>query len=278
VHQVSPHASLLKTRHGGFSMIELAISLAVLAILMSGILVPLTTQVAQQKRTTTEKTLQDVREALLGFAAANGRLPCPAVDGASGVEAFKTTAPVGDETNGDCRSHWGFVPGRTLGITPVDKDGYVLDGWGTSHNRIRYAVAFDTVTVGTVNYTKPFTRIDGIRNATIPEVSKKAASATGLLHVCDSGSGVNPGTNCNTTRTLTSSAVAVIWSVGANAATGGTGTDEAQNPNPKNELSADRIFVSHDPSNLAANPFDDIVTWLSFNTLVNRMITAGQLP
>jgi hypothetical protein len=31
-------------------------------------------------------------------------------------------------------------------------------------------------------------------------------------------------------------------------------------------------------STIVNNPFDDIVTWLSINTLVNRMVSAAQLP
>ena len=265
-------------REHGFSMIELAISLAVLALLLTGILVPLTTQVNQHKVAVTEKTLEEIKDALLGFAAANGRLPCPAVDASTGDEAFAVGPPAGTAADGRCRSNFGFVPGRTLGITPVDRDGYVLDGWGTSHNRIRYAVTSETITNVAPNLTNPFTRTDGVRTATVPQVAKQAALAAGLLHVCDSGTGVLAGVNCNAARTLTSTAVAVIWSVGPNAATGGTGADEAQNPNPRNEASADRLFVSKTHSNVAANPFDDVVTWLSFNTLVNRMVTAGQLP
>lgn len=263
-------------RARGFSMIELAISLAVLSILLTGILVPLTTQVNQRKVAVTAKTLDDIRDALLGFAAANGRLPCPAVDNATGDEAFATGGTPGTPTNGTCRSFFGFVPGRTLGITPVDRDGYVVDGWGSSVNRIRYAVSNDTIAAAGV--TSPFTKIDGMRTATIAEVAKQAALAPGFLNVCDSGSGVVAGVSCGTARTLTSNAVAVIWSPGANAATGGTGTDEAQNPNPRNETSTDRIFVSKNQTDVSGNAFDDVVTWLSLNTLVNRMVTAGQLP
>jgi type II secretory pathway pseudopilin PulG len=257
-------------------MIELAISLAVLAVLLTGILVPLTTQVNQRKVALTEKTLGEIKDALLGFAASNGRLPCPAVDNATGDEAFAAGGTPGTPVNGICRSFSGFVPGRTLGITPVDRDGYVLDGWGLSANRVRYAVSNDTIVAPGV--TSPFTKIDGIRAATIAEVAKQAALAPGFLNVCDSGSGVVAGVSCGTARTLTSTAVAVIWSAGANAATGGSGTDEAQNPNPRNETSTDRIFVSKNQTDISGNPFDDVVTWLSLNTLVNRMVTAGQLP
>jgi prepilin-type N-terminal cleavage/methylation domain-containing protein len=276
----SGHAASSSIHARGFSLIEIAISLAVLAVLLTGILVPVSSQIAQRKVAMTEKTLDEIRNALLGFAAANGRLPCPAIDNSTGVEAFATDIPAGTATNGRCHQNTigtgafvGFLPGRTLGITPVDSDGYVLDGWGTRHNRIRYAVSNELVTAAP--YAAMFTGVDGVRTKTIPEVAKIAS----LLHVCDKGNGVQSGVSCNTAKTLTSTAVAVVWSVGANAATGGAGEDERENPNPNpNALAADRIFVSRTPGDLPNNPFDDVVTWLSFNTLVNRMVAAGQLP
>jgi prepilin-type N-terminal cleavage/methylation domain-containing protein len=253
----------------GFSIIEIAISLAVMAVLATGILVPLVSQLQQRNVSVTEKTLNDIKDALVGYAAVNGRLPCPATTSATtpGAEAFDT-ANAGGPANGRCESFWGYVPARTLGITPVDKYGFALDAW---NNRIRYAVASDTVG----SSVRPFTTTDGIRTATLPEVAKVAT----LLNVCDSGVGVTAGVSCNGARTLTTNAAVVIWSIGANGATtGGAGTDEAQNPNPKNETSADRLFVSRTASDSAANPFDDVVNWISINTLVNRMVGAGQLP
>jgi prepilin-type N-terminal cleavage/methylation domain-containing protein len=261
----------------GFSLVEVAISLAVVAVLMTGILVPVVTQIGQRKVAVTEKTLEDVRNALLGYAAANGRLPCPAVfddvtKTGTGDEAFAT--PPGDSpVNGACKSFIGFVPGRTLGITPVDQAGYVLDGWGMAeHNRLRYAVSVDAI----ATLPNPFTRVDGIRKVTITEVAK----VNSLLHVCTDGKDVVPG-NCGANKTLTSTAVAVIWSLGPNAVSGGTSQDESHNPNRNNKnspTSVDQMFVSKIQSDMAANPFDDVVTWLSFNTLVNRMVAAGQLP
>jgi hypothetical protein len=100
-----------------------------------------------------------------------------------------------------------------------------------------------------------------------------------LLYVCNSGTGVVAGTNCGTAVTLTSNAPVVIWSVGPNAATGGSSVHEAQNPNP-NGGSADRLFVSRTKAAAGAGggEFDDIVTWIGSATLFNRLVAAGQLP
>ena len=261
----------------GFSLLELAIALAVVGLLLGGLLIPLSTQIAQRNESATQKQLDEIKEALLGFAAANGRLPCPASASSKGVESF---AAGGDASNGDCGSasggaFIGFVPGVTLGLSQVDPEGFAVDAWGNNpYNRIRYAISSDTL--NSVQY--PFTRFGGMRSATMSWV----ASAE-LLHVCGTGTGVamsGGAWHCaaggDATNTLTFNAPVVIWSTGANSATGGTSTDEIQNPNPVNGSSLDRIFVSRTRS---ANPeFDDIVTWMSSGRLVNRMIVAGQLP
>ena len=35
----------------------------------------------------------------------------------------------------------GFLPAVTLGFSPVDSNGYAVDSWGSTQNRIRYAVS-----------------------------------------------------------------------------------------------------------------------------------------
>jgi prepilin-type N-terminal cleavage/methylation domain-containing protein len=254
-----------RVRHGGFSLIELAITLVIIAVLAAGLLVPLVNQIASRKTSVTDKVLLDVKDALMGYASANGRLPCPATDTSNGVEGF---AAGGGAGNGNCASFYGFVPAVTLSINPIDDQGYAVDGWGSAQNRLRYAVSNKTIN-GVAN---PFTSTGGMRNATIGSL----AGAT-LFYVCASGVGVVAGTNCGTALTLTSSAPVIVWSVGANAADGGTSVDEAQNPNP-NGGSADVVFVSHSISDSAANVFDDVVTWIGVSTLINKMIAAGQLP
>ena len=267
----------MKPASKGFSLLELAITLAVVGLLLGGLLVPLSTQIAQRNESGTQKQLDEIKEALLGFAAANGRLPCPASATSRGLESF---AVGGDASNGDCGNasggaFIGFVPGVTLGLSQVDAEGYAVDSWGNNaYNRIRYAVSADTLN----SVQNPFTRFGGMRAATMSWV----ASAE-LLHVCASGTGValtGGAWHCaaggDATNTLTFNAPVVVWSTGPNSATGGTSTDESQNPNPVNGSSLDRIFVSRTRS---GNPeFDDIVTWMSSGRLVNRLIVAGQLP
>ena len=267
----------IRSRNSGFSLIELAITLVIVGVLASSVLVPLVSQMAARNIAVTEKTLSEIKDALVGFAAATGRLPCPASDtGGSainnGAESFTLTAPVGTPANGKCESFYGYLPAVTLGINPVDDRGYAVDGWGSTQNRIRYAVSNRTVN----GIQNPFTSANGMRNATMSALSDPN---TTFFHVCSSGVGVAGGAspNCGAALTLTSKAPVVIWSLGANAATGGASTDEAQNPNPNGSV-PDVIFVSHSMSAIAANPFDDLVTWVGVPTLFNRMIASGQLP
>jgi prepilin-type N-terminal cleavage/methylation domain-containing protein len=265
----------------GFTILELALTLAILAVLAVGILVPFVAQVSQRKIASTERVLEQAKDALIGYATATGRLPCPATAASNGAEAF---AAGGTTANGICQSFWGFLPAATLGFTPIDSQGFAIDGWGTAQNRIRYAVASSTTPVSGIIPTPPtytFTRTGGMREATAD-----AIAASRLLVVCSNGTGAvaAPAPACGGGAvTLTSNAPAIVWSNGANAATGGTSVDEAQNPHsnasavPPNG-SADRIFVSRVSSDVTGVEFDDIVTWLSVGNLVSRMVMGGQLP
>lgn len=256
----------------GFTLIEMAITLLIVTLLLGGLLIPLATQVEQKNITETQSELENIKEALIGYAIANGRLPCPASSTSNGLESF---APGGNTTNGICSNFFdGFIPAVTLGITPVDDSGYAIDAWGLSQNRIRYAVT-NLSADGGLHYT--LTQTDGMK--TVSDGSDTGMSYIGkkkLLYVCASATGTS-ATNCGTARTLTNTALAVIYSLGKNAPTGGTGADEAANPNP-NSANIDPVFVSHTMSATAGNDFDDIVTWLSPNILFNRMVAAGKLP
>lgn len=240
-------------RQNGFTLLEVAIVIAIVSLVLGSLLVPLQTQVEQRQIADTRKQLEDIKAALVGFAVSNGRLPCPASSTSLGVES-----PSG---GGACNNNYnGFVPAATLGLTLVDNQGYAVDPWG---NRIRYAV--------TSANGNAFTTANGMQSAGF------SALAPNLL-ICSTATGIS-GTNCAAGKSLTTGVPAVIYSTGKNGGYGGTGTDETENPNA-NSANNDRVFVSHiiTPPAAANGEFDDIVTWLSPNTLYNPMTAAGRLP
>ncbi len=267
----------------GFTLIELAIVLLILGALLAGILIPFTTQVELRRVGETQKTLLEIREALIGFAAANGRLPCPASAGSNGQESF---AAGGNTINGNCSNFFdGFVPGALLGIGPVDGAGFVLDAW---NNRIRYAVSNDDEIPPSTPPPPPPPPADfdftGLGTFPSSSGEMRNVGMPGLkpdLRVCSTATGIT-ATTCAAGTSLVDTAVAVIYSTGPNAARpdpGGVRRDENANPNP-NSADNNRTFVSHDRAgeNHPNGEFDDIVIWLSPNILYARMIAAGRLP
>ena len=127
---VTANLSARRLRTAGFTILELALTLAILAVLSVGILVPFVAQVSQRNIANTERILEQAKETRLGFAVVNGRLPCPATESSKGKESFS------DAATGLCTSFYGYLPATTLGFTPIDSEGYALDGWGTRLNRM----------------------------------------------------------------------------------------------------------------------------------------------
>ncbi|MBI5110172.1 MAG: type II secretion system protein [Rhodocyclales bacterium] len=241
----------------GFTLIELAIVMFIVTLLLGGMLLPLSAQQDVRAYGDTQKILSEARDALLGYAMANDRLPCPASSTSSGVED-----PVG---GGTCNYPYdGYFPAATLGLSPVDSQGFLVDGWGSdSDNRIRYSVS-------TAN-TNAFTTSSGMKNTGITVLAPD-------LQVCSTGVGMsNAGlatAACASGTALASDAVAVIYSLGKNAGSAGSGTEETHNPNPRSTTTADRAFVSAAQGSAS----DDQVVWMSKSTLFNRLVAAGRLP
>jgi prepilin-type N-terminal cleavage/methylation domain-containing protein len=253
-----PTRTRSRRREQGFTLLELAISLVIVSLVSGGLMMALSARHNTLATSETQHRINNARDALLGFAAANGRLPCPAAPGKTGLES-----PPG---GGTCTNPWdGFLPAVTLGLAPTNAQGYALDDWG---NPIRYVIT----TYGDTDYCAGhmFATTNCLKAAWL---NKQAAPD---LHVCSSATGMSgngASANCAAGSTLASNAVAVIFSRGANGGAHPRSLDESANGN------VDRLFVSHTQTAAGtANEFDDIVTWLSPNIFYYRLIAAGRLP
>lgn len=246
-------------KYAGFSLVEMAIVLVILGFVLGALLLPLRAQREQAAQLQTINTLETAKQALLGFAQANGRLPCPAIAG-SGIAA--------PNASGACTQQVGFLPATTLGLQPVNAQGFAIDAW---NNPIRYAVTQSDVnlTTGVATLNPIFTTSNGLNNAGIAGLSQSAS-----LRVCANSSTFS--TTCSVAPVssednyLINNAVVVIFSTGATSNQGAGSADEAEN------LDSDTVFVSHDIT-AAPNEFDHLVTWISPYVLYNAMIQAGQL-
>jgi type II secretory pathway pseudopilin PulG len=257
----------------GFSLVEIAVVLIIITVLFALLATPLSGQIEARRIEETRKLQESVKEALLGFAVANGRLPCPASGTSNGIESYCTNGTGGCgapllavQPHGRCTNPFdGFVPAVTLGVSPVDATGYLIDAWpNAAASRMRYAVSTDVDANG---YS--LTRTDGIKARTMAMV----VSGPNLI-VCSTGlTAAASATACNApTQTLATGAAAVLLSLGSNGGTpfASLSFDEQNNQS----TTPDRVFTSGTPT----GNFDDVVTWLSMNTLFGRMVQAGKLP
>lgn len=113
----------------GFTLTEMAVVLAILALLIGGMILPLSAQQDLRHNAETRKLLADIVDALHGFAASHSAssdgkpfLPCPDTDG-DGAENRSVTP-------GPCTAQEGGLPWATLGLGRHD-------AWG---NTLRYRV------------------------------------------------------------------------------------------------------------------------------------------
>lgn len=264
-------------RTSGFTLVELALVFAIVALLMASLMYTLSAQVEQRSFEETRRRLEQARELVLGFAVVNGRLPCPATSTSAGIEA-----PAGGGTCTPTPGVTGWLPARTIGFQQTDNDGYAIDVWG---NRIRYAV---TVATPVTSVGPPAVCRPGGAAPTTPHFTHKDnMRANGIdcqpndLLVCKSANlppAITATTCGGATNQImsTSLVVAILFSTGKNGAQAPCATciDELAN------LDGNATFVFHPPaSSTAANgEFDDQFTWITVGELYGKLIAAGQLP
>jgi prepilin-type N-terminal cleavage/methylation domain-containing protein len=231
---------------GGFTLVEMAVVLAIISLLIGALLMPYSTQQKMQRIEQAKKGLDEIKEALIGYAAQqpDGNLPCPAVSPTNGQEDRNAGT-------GLCNKRVGLVPWVTLGVG-------ALDPWG---HRYGYSV------------TPLFAR-------RAPATLYTEASSGDITIDNDSLAAGNLATNVvavvfshgpNGYRAYMENGTQVPDSTGLN-------TDEDTNAllTPVNPT-----FISRPPTEPGApapGEFDDIVAWIPPAQFIARMMQAGKLP
>lgn len=247
----------------GFTLIELAVALLVAGMLLGAFAMPLAAQLQARRFDESRRQLEAVRDALLAHAAAHGRLPCPATEASRGQERF---AAGGGSLDGECeRFHDGFLPAATLGLAALDAEGFLQDPWGGRANRLRYAVAANTVN----GVPRAFTRARGVAQATLAGLG----AADHFLVVCGSAEGAGPSACGSAAVQLTRKAVFVVLSAGPNAA-----STEPPTPDERRNLDGGALFVAREPGGGPGRTYDDVVTWAGVPQLAHHLLAAGRLP
>lgn len=260
-------------RQAGFTLVELAVVIAILGLVLGTMLAPLRAQIDAARIREAERMLGEIHEALIGHAIARGALPCPDVvsDGIDGVAPASCAGA----------ALAGVLPYQTLGVGRADP-------WGR-HFGYRVAQEFSN------------------------RVLTGQPPAAGRLDLADAGDitvltrGDDPGTagiaelkHQSVATALTRSAPAVVLSFGPNGLGGiGVATGRALAPpsggaaDETENADSDATFVSRvhsrgagvcdDADESSAPPppsceFDDVVTWISTPVLMARLVEARVLP
>lgn len=225
----------------GFSLVEMAVVMVIIAMLIGGLISPLTAQIDQRNMNETRRSLSEIKEALIGFAVTTGRLPCPAVSAANGDEKAACVA-VADRH--------GYIPWAKLGVAKLDAWGHIF----------RYSVTPDYAgAAGTLVLSPPTAR----------DITLQTRDIAGAL--------VNVSTPDNIPVVVLSHGKNGYGSTddqGAVTAVPGANIDESTNATDPT------TFVDQVPT-AAGTPggeYDDIVTWISPNILFSNMVAAGRLP
>ena len=230
----------------GFSLIELAVVVVVIALILGSILVPLNTQVRQRNVAETERILEETRQALVGYAMVNGYLPQPAKSATDGREQDVTAQKCATGTPTNCT---GFIPWAALG-TPR------ADAWG---KLIRYSVnpRYTTTIPATQFSSTQDQRTVRTRDATGTAVDL----ATNLPAVVFSHGADNYGTTIEGTALP-------------------DGPD-ANNDEDANATAGATVFWSRtatDNPSASGGEFDDLVAWIPPGQLFTQLVAAGKLP
>lgn len=237
--------NLHRASQRGFSLVELAIVLVIVALLSGGLMLGLSAQRDAAAYQEAQHQLDTAKEALLGFAISNGRLPCPAASNSVSGGANAGMEDCLIVTNSNQRH--GVLPWATLGLPETD-------AWD---RRLTYFVS--------LKFSTPLA----------PGSLSSFAMNTGIYP--DNAGTANVKLIATSTSNIATDLAAVVVSHGrrglggyttSGAMLAGAAGDEAENAD------ADLTFVAHTQS----MDFDDLVTWITPALLKSRLVAVGKLP
>lgn len=254
----------------GFTLIEMAIVLVILAALLSYTFMPLRAQLETANIKEARGKLAEIEQALYGFAIANGRLPCPTLPGEGGLSMPQDPTP----PNASCNSSIGFVPSVSLGLKgETNCDGLLLDPWGRPY---RYSVT-DSDFDGDGN--DDFVVSTELRDVGIADAAPDLRVCRNLDAACSGGTVA--------ADVIADDVVAVIFSMGtksrSNNATENENAGEGGTLASTCGLTAypignDRFYYAASRREIAGQEFDDNLIWISPHLLYGKLLQAGQIP
>lgn len=241
----------------GFSLIELAIVLVIVTLLIGGLVVPLSAQIQARRIAETNKTLEEAREAIIGYAMSHSvdhdsnsdtpprpYLPCPDTD-ADGRE---------NRAGNICTQADGWLPWVDLGTASQD-------AWG---NRLYFSV----------ENREYADKSKGMPNLALATYIPPYATLN-LKRICSTSA-------CTTTEAIYLPVVVFShgpngWgarNINGNTLAVPTSADELENTD------ADPSFVRRAPTKpeVASGEFDDLVVWISDGLLRSRVCPSGGCP
>ncbi len=273
----------MQRRAAGFTLAEMAIVLVVVGLLLTSVLSTVSAQIDARNLSDTRAKLDQIKDALVGYAQANGRLPCPA-DGTIPTGAANAGLEV--PVNGaSCTNANGFgvLPWATLGVPEADI-------WGRRFGYKVSTVYSDAISQNTWNTTAPLTQSPTCTAPTpTPTQSSFALCSLGGLTV-------TTRTPTNKAGSSISNLPVVIVSYGKNGygayTSGGTqivmppagNADETANATATSwtfysrELTLQTGTCSDTAAGQPFCEYDDVLAFIPANVLVTKLVSAGKLP
>lgn len=243
-------------RARGFTLIELAVVLFIIALILGGLMAPLAVRLEQNERNDTEQRLGEIKESLYGFAITNGRLPCPdcsdaAIGNCGAVPAANRNDGIEDRI-GTPLSCAATAGGFSVGNIPwTDLGVQQFDAW---QRHFAYGV--------TTSFADATNGAGGCSGTPTVGVSFELCS-TANGTILDAAGGAN----------LVTGTPAIVISYGSNGnVMPPASTHEQENAD------GDAIAVLKPFSREPTEEFDDLLIWVAPNVLMNRMVMAGRLP